>query len=39
VKVGRGSARAYTYQDAVQMREHYDHLEDAKTAIESGKVG
>ena len=36
--MGRASARAYAYQDAVQMREHYDHLEDAKTALESGKV-
>ena len=36
--MGRGSARAYAYQDTVLMREHYDHLEDAKTALESGKV-
>ena len=38
VKVGRGSARVYACQDTIQMRDHHDHLEDAKNALESGKV-
>ena len=37
VLVGRGYARAYNQRSLV-MRSHEDHLRDARSALESGKV-
>jgi len=36
--VGRGKARVYTNSDYTEMRNHEDHLSDAKNALDNNSV-